>query len=882
LGDVLTLRWRTYLLVGATLLAAMIVVYVVSQTVFMRGFANVENTQMQDQVKRAQAAIAQNLAELDTDVYSYASWDDTVTFIETGDQAYIDSNLPESFYTGYKANVGVFVKNDGTIVYGQGYDLEKGQLIAMPVGLGTYLTPDSPLVRHPTLDSKTSGILMLPEGPMLVSSQPILTSNSEGPVQGAVIIGRWLDAARVAGLSAQTLLSLNLLPADAPGLPADVKEAVVSSASSGNAVVVRSDARTVAGYTMLADVFGQPALVLRVATIRDVYAQGSASVRYFIYALIGIVLVFGAATSLVLEQSVLRRLTRLTAAVRGVRSGEGKLNPIMAKGKDEISALAQTIDSGFFELETMREELENKHQELVRSEGHFRALIENSSDLIAVMDANGIMLFQSPSSERILGYRAEELEGKNAFDFLHPGDMATSQRAFVELMRNEWDPSHMLETRFRHKDGSWRTLEMMGKRLDGPSGEPRCVLNSRDVTERRQAEDERQALEHQLQQSQKMEAVGQLAGGIAHDFNNLLTAILGYSDLILASGATSLDEVRPDIEEIKHAGKRASALTQQILAFSRRQILRPAALSLNAVLEGMEPLLRRTLGEDIDLVTRTHLHLDLTEVDRHQFEQVLMNLALNARDAMPSGGRLTLATTNVELDEECCRAHPEIAPGPYVMLSVSDTGLGMDEGILDHIFEPFFTTKAPGAGTGLGLATVYGIVRQSNGSIFVESEPGRGTTFKIYLPRSVQSRIPDEIIVPPREPATGSETVMVVEDEAALRSLMDRILGEAGYTTLSFGSAAEALEALERGEYSIDLLLTDVMLPGALQGHDLARTILAAWPDLPVLYISGYSRDALTHAGRLDEGVNLLEKPFTPETLAARVRQVLDQPHIRG
>ncbi len=458
-----------------------------------------------------------------------------------------------------------------------------------------------------------------------------------------------------------------------------------------------------AGYTVLKDVFGKPALVLRVETPRDVYTQGSKSILYFIYALIGIALVFGLATRQVLEHSVIGRLTRLTASVRGVRSGQGKLNPVTLKGSDELSELAQAIDAGFVELEDTKQALEKRQRELIESEEHFRALIENSSDLIAVLDAKGIMQFQSPSSQRILGYLPEELVGKSAFDFVHPADVASSQQTLATQMRGDWDSSRTIETRFRHKDGSWRTLEMAARGLSGPSGELWCVVNSRDVTEHVQVEQALRESKEQLHQSQKMEAIGQLAGGIAHDFNNLLAAILGYNELILTSGATSLDEVRPDLNEIKHAAERASALTQQILAFSRRQALRPSVASLNDMLAGMETLLRRTLGEDIEFVSLKEPALGSAEIDLHQFEQVVMNLALNARDAMSPGGRLTLETANVELDEESCRTYPSTAPGSYVMLRVSDTGRGMAPEILEHLFEPFFTTKAVGEGTGLGL-----------------------------------------------------------------------------------------------------------------------------------------------------------------------------------
>jgi two-component system, cell cycle sensor histidine kinase and response regulator CckA len=389
---------------------------------------------------------------------------------------------------------------------------------------------------------------------------------------------------------------------------------------------------------------------------------------------------------------------------------------------------------------------------------------------------------------------------------------------------------------------------------------------------------ERERAEELLRQSQKMEAVGQLAGGIAHDFNNLLSAIIGYADLVLSCA----DELRPesvrgDIEEIKHAGERGAALTKQILAFSRRQALKPEVVCLNDVVGGMESLLRRSLGEDIDLVTVLSPDLGQCEVDPHQFEQVLMNLALNARDAMPIGGRLTLETSNVELGDEYCSLHLGTKPGNYVMLLVSDTGIGMDAETTSHVFEPFFTTKAPDRGTGLGLSTVHGIVNQSEGSISVSSEPGEGTSFRLYLPRVAGPRSVPVPVAPTTSSTRGAETILVVEDEDALRSLAARILGGLGYTVLTAATADEALKIFVESRNSIDLLLTDVVLTGVIQGSDLACALLGARPDLPVLYMSGYTRDAVANAGRPDEGTNFLAKPFTPDQLGAKVREVLDR-----
>ncbi len=388
------------------------------------------------------------------------------------------------------------------------------------------------------------------------------------------------------------------------------------------------------------------------------------------------------------------------------------------------------------------------------------------------------------------------------------------------------------------------------------------------------------AAEELLRQSQKMEAVGQLAGGIAHDFNNLLAVILGYSELLLSGDTLAGSPGRPEVEQIERAAKRASALTAQILAFSRRQALRPQVVCPNDIIKDMEPLLRRTLGEDIDLQCRLEPGVGGVEVDVHQFEQVIMNLALNARDAMSPGGRLTLQTAEIELDEEFCRTHPEATLGRNVTLMVSDTGTGMDRATLGRIFEPFFTTKPTGAGTGLGLATVYGIIRQSGGGIFVESELGRGTSFKICLPRVVLS--PKESVPKTVEGTVslGEKTVLVVDDEDSLRDLMVHVLEKLGCNVLSASTALEALEAVGGTGITLDCLVTDVVLPGDVQGNDLAHQLTLTRPDLPVLYVSGYTRDALVYAGRLDPGVNLLEKPFSPARLGAAVRDLFDQTRV--
>jgi len=395
------------------------------------------------------------------------------------------------------------------------------------------------------------------------------------------------------------------------------------------------------------------------------------------------------------------------------------------------------------------------------------------------------------------------------------------------------------------------------------------------LIQRKRAEHEKRVLEEQFRQSQKMESIGQLAGGVAHDFNNLLTIINGYSQLSLM-GLKEGDPLRASLEEIRKAGERAAGLTRQLLAFSRRQVLEVKVVDLNAILKDLDKMLRRMIREDVEL--ETHLTEDLgnVKVDPGQIEQVVMNLAVNARDAMPSGGKLTIETANVVLDEEYARRHVAVTPGRYVMLSVSDTGVGMTPEVKERIFEPFFTTKEKGKGTGLGLSTVYGIVKQSGGNIWVYSEPGRGTTFKIYLPRVDEPLEEIGKKVAKEEFPAGNETILLVEDDEEVRKLAVRILEKQGYEVLVAAQGNDALILSEKHDQPIHLMVTDVVMPG-LNGQELANRLRVHHPEMRVLYMSGYTDDTITHHGILEKGMNYIQKPFTIEGLLRKVRRVLDK-----
>lgn len=507
---------------------------------------------------------------------------------------------------------------------------------------------------------------------------------------------------------------------------------------------------------------------------------------------------------------------------------------------------------------------------LRRSEVNFRSLVTNAPYGICRCDSSGKLLSANPALITMLGYAsASQLIGRTL-----PTLYAESQQWFTaaDYFRSSQRFTGVVAEWLRN-DGSTIFVRLSGRTIHDEKKATFFEIFAEDITERR-------ALEQQLRQAQKMEAVGRLAGGIAHDFNNLLMVISGYCEFLLERIGQE-PAVRGPAQEIAKAAKRATSLTVQLLAFSRKQMLAPKLLDLNAVLTENLKLLTRLIGEDIELVMIPGAELGWVKADPGQIEQVIMNLAVNARDAMPHGGNLVIETANARLDESYARTHAGVEPGEYVMIAVSDTGMGMDADTQTHIFEPFFTTKGP-KGTGLGLSTVYGIVKQSGGYVWVYSEPDKGTTFKVYLPRvsAAGEAVAPQPSAPVAEVAHGQETILLVEDEATVRELTQQYLQAQGYTVFEAADPNVALQISNAHSGPIHLLLSDVIMPG-MNGRELAQLITAARAETRVLYMSGYTENAIGHNGTLDPGINLLQKPFTLPALRARVRQVLDAPRAQ-
>ena len=541
--------------------------------------------------------------------------------------------------------------------------------------------------------------------------------------------------------------------------------------------------------------------------------------------------------------------------------------------KSNLTRLGFVVARELKEVASRRAHRETE-EALRRSEERFRLLAENSNDVILLHDLEGRIVYVSPSVERVFGYPPEELVGLGMDKFVHPDDLLRVLATIAGIVAGS--QTSVITTLVRHRQGSWIPVESVSSAIRGDGGEIEMILaNLRDISERKLAEAARELLEEELRQAQKMEAVGQLAGGIAHDFNNLLMVIRGYTDLLLSRLGREA-EGSGELAEIGRAAERAMQLTGQLLAYSRKQVLEPRVLDLNRVVTETQAMLGRLIGEHIEFSTALAEDLGSISADAGQIEQIIMNLVVNARDAMPEGGTLLLETGNATFADGSTNGRPDTIPGDYVLFAVTDSGQGMDAATVGRVFEPFYTTKARGEGTGLGLATVYGIVTQSGGHIEVESEPGLGTSFRLYFPQVAEEAEAVSPKPPDERPLIGTETILLVEDEETLRRVGRQMLEMYGYTVLLAENGAAGLELAQNHPDPIQLLMTDILMP-KMGGIELAERLSTLRPELKVLYTSGYN-DTGDNLQRI-AGARYLQKPYAMEELARTLRELLDSAH---
>jgi PAS domain S-box-containing protein len=564
---------------------------------------------------------------------------------------------------------------------------------------------------------------------------------------------------------------------------------------------------------------------------------------------------------------ITRSIHELASGVEELEQGRWGRS-LRVYSKDELGKLTESFNK-------MSRTIMEQQEEVSKYTRQLQTLSENAPFGMVMIDKDGTYKYINPKFRELLGYDLKDIpNGKTWFRKAYPDPnyrhhvISTWINDLEDFKSGGKKPRTFAVT---CKDGTEKIINFIPVQLE--TGEN--LMACEDITELKRAEEEKAVLQEQLRQSQKVEAIGRLAGGIAHDFNNYLTVIKGYSELSrieLKEG----DPLRGNIDEIQNAAERAASLTRQLLAFSRRQVMEIKVLDLNTVLRDLDKMLRRMIGEDIELITLLAEDLGRAKADVGQIEQVIMNLVVNAKDAMPSGGKLTIETANVELDESYVRSHVDVKQGHYVMFSVSDTGVGMSPEVRERIFEPFFTTKEKGKGTGLGLSTTYGIVKQSEGHIWVYSEPGKGTTFKIYLPRVNEPLEDIRKEVLKEELPRGSETILIVEDEEEVRKLAGEVLKRQGYRILETFNGDDALVVCEGRKGPIHLMLADIVMPGK-SGSELAKLLKPLCPEIKILYMSGYTDNAIVRHGVLEKGVNYIQKPFTMEGLVRKVREVLDK-----
>jgi PAS domain S-box-containing protein len=518
-------------------------------------------------------------------------------------------------------------------------------------------------------------------------------------------------------------------------------------------------------------------------------------------------------------------------------------------------------------------EIKRAEEDLRRSEGHLRTLVRTIPDLVWLKDKDGVYLSCNQIFERLFGATAAEIVGKTDYDFV--------DRELADFFRDNdrraiaaGKPCSNEEWVTFAEDGRRVLLDTIKTPMYDSRGELIGVLGiGRDITERRRAEEENTKLEAQLQQAQKMEAIGQLAGGVAHDFNNMLAVILGHTEMLMDEVAPE-QAIHADLEEIRIAAERSTDIVRQLLAFARKQTVAPRVIDLNECVEGMLKMLRRLIGEDVDLAWMPGASIWPIKMDPSQIDQILANLCVNAKGAIAGVGKIVVESANIALNEEYCANHAGFVPGEYVRLRVSDNGCGMSKEIQMHIFEPFFTTKGVGEGTGLGLATVYGTVKQNNGFINVYSEPGQGTTFSIYLPRHIGDAGQDFADGRDKPVMGGEETILLVEDEPTILAMTTTMLQRLGYTVLTSTGPVEAIDLVRSFSGAIHLLATDVIMP-EMNGRDLAERLMADKPDMKCLFMSGYTSDIIANQGVLGENVSFIQKPFSKRELATKVRQAL-------
>ena len=827
------MAWRSLLLLAAMIGLGFGASAVLERFVIMPGYYELERKEAEHKLESAMEAFRREARHLGKLAGDWAAWDDTYQFAEDRNEKYVESNiLMENLSQQSQIDaVLIFDKRGQLLVHGA-YDPFRGGTMEMDDFAPAELLDVQPLLTHPDPKKARSGILLTGIGPMIFATCAILPGSLEGEPRGTLIMGRFIREELVEELASQLGGTLKLAHPGAPGLKNKQREMFGRMAPGTSETEALAD-DLLEGNALIGDMDGRPALMLTLELPREIVRQGREAARLLSIVVNQFILAIFAGTVLWFWMSfreASRRQKHVEALVdartKALRQSEERFQTVF-----RCSPVPMTISS-----------------------------MEDGQ----IKDANDAFLEQT-------GYRREEVFGKTTLEIGLWADMEQRKECMGVVARA--GRAQTLPIQIRNKAGEVHDVLWSAEIIEAGGGKY-LVTTAMDVTEQKRAAAERERLETQLLQAQKVEAVGRLAGGVAHDFNNMLAVIMGNVEMAL-EGTKPGQPLHAELTEIRKAAERSSALTRQLLAFARKQAVAPRAFDLNETVEGMLKMLRRLIGEHLSLSWRPGKDAGAVRMDPSQFDQILVNLCVNARDAVGESGTIAIETGEAELDEAACAGIESAVPGRYARLSVADNGCGMDEEMRGHLFEPFYTTKGLGQGTGLGLATVLGAVRQSGGFIGVESARGRGTTFNVYLPRQGESEEKGEAEAEPPATEAGHETVLLVEDEAAILSMMQQLLERRGYKVLAAETPEAAMAAARQLKGRIDLLISDMVMPG-MSGRELAKRLAAQHPGMKRLFISGHTADTLSQRGMLGDDAHFIQKPFTMRELEASARAAIE------
>jgi signal transduction histidine kinase/CheY-like chemotaxis protein len=862
----MNLRKKALCIIIVTFIILIGILYIISRELLLRSFSDLEKEYTKKHLYRAVNAIEHETSSMDALLSGWATWDDTYNFILDKNKNYIRKNLTADSFIIQKINIIIYTNNSGQIVYGKYFDLEKEKELENTKKLFEDLIKNYRiLTEHKNIKSHIKGIVLLKEEPVLVASQPILTGKYKGTVIGTLIVGRNLNYKELQHIENEVKLPVNLYNLHDPKIP---KEVIKNLLKKQPDTVQILNNKTIAGYTVIRDIYKKPVLVLKVDVKRDIYRHGEGSIIYFlVYFLItGLIIIF--ITIIILDKFILSRLIRLNKTVNTIGKTGNLSERVYAAGTDEFTELAQSINNMLDSIEVSQEELN-------------KAVMNSITSQIAVLDREGVITSVNEAWERFSRERKGEENSSSDIG-----------EHYIKVWESETG---------EFTTGKLKSLDGIGEVIKGKSQyfscEYKCELPSRniwllinatplaakkggtvisriDITERKKAEENLIFMEKQLRQAQKLEAIGTLAGGIAHDFNNILSAIMGYTEMTLVFLVKEEGKLKNNLQKILKASRRATDLVSQILTFSRQSEKEKQIIEIKPVIKEVIKLLRATLPSTVEIRQKIDVYSDKILGDPTQIHQILMNLSTNAAYAMSKkGGILEISLTEVEITEST--KFSDLEPDSYIKLSVKDTGEGIKKETLDKIFDPFFTTKPQGEGTGLGLSVVHGIVKSYGGSIYVESEPDMGSTFNVFLP-SVEGgdkkKTTGDLNIPP----SGKGHILFVDDEEDIVYLTNQLLTLLGYEVTGKTSSQEALEVFRLEPEKFTLIVTDYTMP-YMTGIDLAREVIKIKPDIPVVLCTGFN-DSLTLDKVSSFGIKeILFKPVNLNTLGETIHNILNR-----